>query len=393
MKVLFVHNYYKKSGGEDKVVEEEINLLQDHGVEVVKYFISNDEIDTEGLRNKISLGINTIWSRNQYFKIKEILINEKPDVAHFHNTFPLLSPSVYYACKELGVPVVQTLHNYRLACPGALFLRDGNICEECISGSLFNSIKHGCYRNSRIQTIPLTAMLATHRFLDTWNKRVDKYIVLTDFAKDKFSQIGLDSSKIVVKPNFIRQLSWNFTLENNYDRIVFVGRISKEKGLQLLLEAWSNIETNVKLEIIGDGPLKEELEGKFGYLHNVKFLGRLNSNEVLEHMHKAKFLVVPSLWYEGFPMTIVESYSVNTPVISSNIGSLKEVVIDEVTGFHFENNNIRDLERVLKKALLYSKHSELQNNVKMQFEENYTSTKNYNMLIKIYEEVIRRGKK
>ncbi|NCT37351.1 WecB/TagA/CpsF family glycosyltransferase [Bacillus sp. EB93] len=394
IKVLFVHNYYQMSGGEDKVVEEEISLLQQNGIEVSKYFISNYEIKLDGLINKVKLGLNTIWAKNQYKKLKDTLIREKPDVVHFHNTFPLFSPSVYYACKDLGIPVVQTLHNYRLACPGAMLLRNGEVCEKCITGSLINSIKHGCYRNSRIQTIPLSTMLATHRLLDTWNKKVDKYIALTHFAKGKFAENDLDVDKITVKPNFIQQTAKMSTKENKENRIVFVGRLSKEKGLHLLLKAWSNVnaELNAKLDIIGDGPLKEELEAKYGHLNNIEFHGKMNSNDVLGYMSKSKYVVVPSIWYEGFPMTIVEAYSVNTPVIASNIGSLKEVVIDEVTGFHFENNNVNDLEKVLKKAVTFSKYSEMQGNVKRQFEANYTATANFKMLYDIYEEVIGRRK-
>lgn len=376
------------SGGEDKVVDEEIQLLQQNGVQVVKYFISNDEIKIDGLVSKVKLGLNTIWSKTQYNKLKNIIISEKPDVVHFHNTFPLLSPSVYYACSNLGVPVVQTLHNYRLVCPGAMLLRDSKICEKCIDSSLVNSIKYGCYRNSRVQTMPLSAMLYTHRFLDTWNKRVDKYIALTDFAKGKFEQVGFDAKKITVKPNFIQQNS-NSILEKD-DSVVFVGRISKEKGLHLLLEAWSKMgtELNIKLKVIGDGPHRKTLEDKYSHLKNINFLGKLNSTDVLTYMSRAKYIIVPSVWYEGFPMTIVEAYSVNTPVISSNIGSLKEVVIDEVTGFHFENNNVNDLGTVLKKALTYPRYKELQENVKRQFFENYTATKNFKLLMDIYQEVI-----
>ncbi|AYA78080.1 glycosyl transferase [Bacillus sp. Y1] len=394
MKVLLAHNFYQMSGGEDTVVKEEINLLKKNGIKVVEYYISNNDIKIDQFMEKVKLGINTIWSHNQYKKMKDIIGREKPDVVHFHNTFPLLSPSVYYACKNMGIPVVQTLHNYRLACPGGMLLREDMVCENCIKGSLLNSIKYGCYRHSRVQTVPLSTMLYTHRVLGTWNNKVDKYIALTHFAKAKFTETGLDSGKIVVKPNFIQKTSKEIALKGKENRIVFVGRISKEKGLHLLLKAWKNVhlESNATLDIIGEGPLREELETMYGHQDSVKFHGRLDTKDVLGYMSKAKYVVVPSLWYEGFPMTIIESYSVNTPVISSNIGSLKEVVINDVTGFHFENNNISDLEKVLKKALSFSNYNELQKNVQREFSANYTENANLKTLIDIYSEVIGREK-
>ncbi|MGK0701216.1 glycosyltransferase family 4 protein [Priestia flexa] len=392
MKILVIHNYYQISGGEDRVLEEEVKLLTSNGVEVVKYFISNKEVNLKGPVNKIKLGINTVWSKQKYKEIKSLIKKVNPDLVHLHNTFPLLSPSVYYACKFMGKPVVQTLHNYRLGCPGAMLLRNNEICEKCISGSLLNSVKYGCYRNSRVQTIPLSTMLYTHRFLNTWNNKVDKYIALTNFAKEKFIEIGLNKDKITVKPNFMEQHTEGRLKKD--DEITFVGRISKEKGLHLLLAAWSKVgsEVNTKLNVIGDGPLRKELEGKYQHLSNVNFLGKLDSTAVLSYMSKSKYIIVPSIWYEGFPMTIIESYSVNTPVISSNIGSLKEVVINEITGFHFENNNINSLENTLKKALKYSDYDKLQRNIKEQYEKKYTPNANFKMLINIYEEVVRSRK-
>lgn len=387
-----VHNFYKVSGGEDKVVQEEINLLKKHGVEVISYFINNNEININSLFDKFKVGINTIWSVEQQKKLKELMLKEDPDLVHFHNTFPMVSPAVYHTCQKLNKPVIQTLHNYRLGCPGAMLLRNNEVCEKCISGSLLNSVKYGCYRNSRVQTVPLSTMLYTHRFLNTWNNKVDKYIALTNFAKEKFIQIGLNEDKITVKPNFIEK-HIEGELEKE-DQITFVGRISKEKGLHLLLAAWSKVGSkfNTKLNVIGDGPLRKELEDKYEHLSNVNFLGKLDSKDVLSYMSKSKYIIVPSIWYEGFPMTIIESYSVNTPVISSNIGSLKEVVINEITGFHFENNNINSLENTLKKALHYSDYDKLQRNINEQYEKKYTPSANFKMLINIYEEVVRSKK-
>jgi glycosyltransferase involved in cell wall biosynthesis len=393
IKVLFVHNYYQEAGGEDRVVEQEIQLLKQNGIKVASYFTDNKNIKIDGIYNKVRLGLNTIWSFKEYRNIKKKITIERPDVVHFHNTFPLLSPSVYYAAKDLGIPVVQTLHNYRLACPNALFLRNGLICEKCVSGSLFYSIKYACYRNSRLQTIPLSAMLLTHRALKTWNKKVDKYIALTKFAKDKFVENGINANKITVKPNYIdKKFKSKISKNHKNNNILFVGRISKEKGLDILLEAWVQVKNkkNGLLEIIGDGPLKQEFEQKYKEYSDIKFYGKLDNEIVLNYISNAKYIVVPSICFEGFPMTIVEAYSVGTPVISSNIGSLKEIVNNEVTGFHFKNNNVSSLVSVLSKALLFSNYSTLVENVKNQFEMSYTSDYNFRKLIEIYEEVIRK---
>ncbi|MEK4012834.1 glycosyltransferase [Peribacillus sp. FSL M8-0224] len=386
---MVVHNQYKIAGGEDKVVEEEIKLLKSQGVNVSTFFVSNDDISMEGLSNKIKFGINTVWSKEHYHILKKKLKEEKPDIVHFHNTFPRISPAAYYACQELNIPVVQTLHNYRLACPSALLMREDTVCEKCLNGSLLNSIKYGCYRESRVQTIPLTTMLYTHRILNTWNKKVDKIIALTGFAKCKIVETGIDEDRIVVKPNFIEKNNQFFCSKKDY--VVFVGRLSKEKGVHLLLEAWKkNInKVNTELLIIGDGPENEQLVKEYGMVQSVKFLGRLNSAAVLELVSKAKYLVVPSLWYEGFPMTIIEAFSVQTPVIGSNIGSLQEIILDGVTGFHFENNNIDDLSNVLIKALNYPGYNNLVKNVCDNFEEKYTAEKNYKMLMQIYNEVLK----
>lgn len=389
IKILIVHNFYKQSGGEDKVVNEEMKLLSNHGINVSTYFVNNDDIKIKGISNKISLGINTVWSKEQLQLLKTTLKVEKPDIVHFHNTFPLISPSAYYACKQLNIPVVQTIHNYRLACPGALLMRQNEICEKCVSGSLLNSVKYGCYRDSKLQTLPLTTMLYTHRILNTWNRKVDKFIALTEFSKEKIAQTGIEKGKIVVKPNFIdKKLDFNVEKENY---IVFVGRLSREKGTHVLLEAWKKMDGNMntRLLIIGDGPEQQNLLKQYEQLKNVEFLGKLDNYKILDIVSRAKYLIIPSLWYEGFPMTIVEAYSVSTPVISSNIGSLKEIVKNEFTGFHFENNNIDDLGKVLLKALKYPRYNQLVNNVDKLFEEKYTSEKNYLLLMSIYNQVLK----
>ncbi|PFR30915.1 glycosyl transferase [Bacillus cereus] len=365
-----------------------MDLLKSRSIEVNLYSVHNDSIKERGLIGKARLGMETIWSYSEFTRLKQYLLKNKPDVVHIHNFFPILSPAVYYACSKLKIPVVQTLHNYRLLCPSAMFMRENKICESCLKGSLFNSIKHGCYRDSKIQTIPIASMITFNRIIGTWNNKVNRYIALTNFAKDKFVEGGIPEDKLVVKPNFLEQKAVEVDINEKY--LLFVGRISKEKGVHNLLRSWKQLrnKNNTKLIIIGDGPEKSNLEKEY-ISGDIKFLGNQETKTVLAYMKSAKYLVVPSIWYEGFPMTIVESFSVGTPVICSNIGSLQEVVEDGITGFHFNNKDSRHLTTILEKALNYDQYELMKTNVFSKFEKNYTPEVNYNQLINIYRDVIK----
>ncbi|HZG84930.1 glycosyltransferase [Paenibacillus sp.] len=394
MKVLLVHNYYQQPGGEDKVVAQELEMLRTNGVVANLYSVHNNKIKNESSFKKVLTGIETIWSPSEYSNIKKVIMDLKPDVVHVHNFFPLISPSIYYLCKQMGIPVVQTLHNYRLLCPGATFLREGKVCEECLQGSVFNSIKYGCYRKSRTQTISVASMIQFNKMLGTWSQKVNKYIALTEFAKNKFVEGGLPGHLISVKPNFIKPV--NSDLLNPYPGttyLLYVGRISAEKGVENLLKAWKlfDLRGSLQLVIVGEGPDKEYLEKKYAS-DNVIFAGSQGRDSVLQHMAHAKYLIVPSVWYEGFPMTIVESYSVGTPVICSKIGSLAEIVKEEKTGFQFIHDDLQSLIGTLKKALSYEKYEELRVNVSKVFNTRYTEKVNFEAIMNIYHEALQENR-
>lgn len=369
--------------------KNETEMLEQNNQEVLTYTVSNEEIKSS-IKGKVKVGVNSIWSYSEYKDFLILLKTKQPDIVHVHNFFPLISPSIYYACSKLNIPIVQTLHNYRLICPAATFLRDNEICEKCLDGSLINSVKHGCYRNSVLQTVPVAAMIGINNLLNTWNSKVDKYIALTDFAKMKFVQSGIPESKIAVKPNFVKT-----ALEDNKkiireNYVLFVGRISGEKGIDMLLEAWSQYQnpSNTKLLIIGDGPEKLRLENQYKYNEKIIFKGKLPSSETMDYMKRAKYLVVPSICYEGFPMTIIEAFSEGIPVIASDIGSMKEIIKPGKTGFHFSKGSIESLISVLDMALSYEKYASLAVNARLDYVENYTDVANYEQLMKIYESVI-----
>ncbi|MMZ46452.1 Alpha-D-kanosaminyltransferase [compost metagenome] len=388
-KVLIIHNFYQQSGGEDKVVEQESAMLRSRGIETEHYYVHNDSIQSRGLANMAKLAVEAVWSLPEFKRIKKLLLQVKPDVVHVHNFFPVISPSVYHACERLGIPVVQTLHNYRLICPAATFMRGNKVCEKCLHGTLLHSIRHGCYRGSQLQTIPVAAMIKLNDLIGTWQHKVSRYIALTEFARDKFAESGIPLDRIAVKPNFIHHKKVKTQYDPNDRYLLFVGRISAEKGVRNLLQAWSQLEDRdgLSLVIIGDGPEKAELAAAYPQ-EDVRFLGKQDGDTVLDCMSRAMYVMVPSIWYEGFPMTIVESFSVGTPVLCSRLGALEEVVEDGVTGFHFQHDDLENIKTVIRCAVAYENYAAMRQKVSENYAARYTEEVNVKQLMAIYSEAM-----
>jgi len=338
-KILVVHNRYTQHGGEDEAVAAEIAMLRSRGHEVVELFEDNRRAHNLG---RLHVAATTIWSREWHRSLTDVLRRFRPDIAHFHNTFLLISPSAYYACRDAGVPVVQTLHNYRLLCPKAIMLRDGEACHLCVGRAIpWPGVWHACYRGSRAETAVVASMLTIHRMLGTWQDRVHAYIALTDFARRTFVEGGLPADKLFVKPNFIDPDPGLGDARGEY--VLFVGRLAEDKGLTLLLRAWALCRPSVALKIIGDGPLRGSLAETLRQLPGVELLGWKPKGEVINQMKGAAFLVLPSLAYEGFPMVIAEAYATGLPVIASGHGSLAEIIIDGQTGLLSRPGDALDL--------------------------------------------------
>lgn len=383
MRVLLLHNRYQIPGGEDVVAQSEKTLLEDNGHSVAWLEVSNDDIT--GIWSQVKTAANTIYSYSSKQRVSEIIASFKPDIVHVHNFFPLLSPAVYDACDEAGVPVVQTLHNYRLLCANAEFFRDGRVCEDCLGKVIpWPGVLHSCYRGNRAATAAVSAMLTLHRARGTWRDRVNLYITLNEFARQKFITGGLPASKIVVKPNFLHPDSGLGTGAGGY--ALFVGRLSQEKGLDTLIAAWKHNGGNIFLKIIGDGPDTLQVAEAAREVPGVELLGRRSQNEVLALMKEALVLIVPSLWYEGFPMTIVEAYSVGLPVIASHIGSLSSLIVPYCTGLHFRPGDAEDLAAKVEWALSHpSELTQMRREARAEFEAKYTAETNYQQLIEIYQ--------
>jgi glycosyltransferase involved in cell wall biosynthesis len=390
MKVLVLHNRYTGPGGEDMAVESEEHLLATHGHTVLPYNRDNAEIERFTLVQKAFLPGTTVWSNQSFAEVRHVALDHRPDVAHFHNTFLLISPAAYSACRSAGIPVVQTLHNYRLLCPAAAFFRDGKPCESCMGKTIpWPGVRYACYRGSRTATGTVAAMVAIHRFLGTWTETVDLYIALSDFARDKFIAGGFPAAKIVVKPNFVRPDPGADRDVSDY--VLFVGRLAQEKGKRTLLAAWNQVGNKIPLLVAGDGPLRPELEAlvrRLG-LVGVRFLGHLDRQAIYAAMKRARFLVVPSESYENFPMTVVEAYACGTPTIAAGIGALKEIVADQRTGIHFVPGNAEDLASKTEWAWTHPREmEEIGEAGRAEFVAKYTAERNYQLLMNIYKRAI-----
>jgi glycosyltransferase involved in cell wall biosynthesis len=389
MKVLVIHNRYQQPGGEDVVAVHESRLLESQGHTVVSYDRSNHELKNLSMSKRILLLKDIVYSGDSKREIEIILDREKPDVVHVHNTFMMISPSVYEACGEAGVPVLQTLHNYRLVCPGWTLSRDGKICEDCVENGLWNSIWHACYRDSRMMTAAIAGMLQFHRLSGTWENSIDGYIALSEFARSKFIDGGLPRNKIHVKPNFVE--SDPGAKKEVGEFALFVGRLSPEKGIHTLIKAWAKIKNHIPLVIVGDGPLRDSLEIEVASQQNssVTFRGWLPRAEVLAAMKRAAFVVTPSVWYEGFPMTIAEAFACGTPVICSRLGSMQEIVDDHRTGLHFNSGDAEDLSFKVSWVLDHpAELTEMGKAARKEYENRYTAEKNYDLLMDIYRQTI-----
>jgi glycosyltransferase involved in cell wall biosynthesis len=382
MRVLLAHNYYQQPGGEDRVFASEGALLERHGHEVVRYTAHNDRVDDY---SRLRLAAKTVWNHDAYREFKALVAQARPDVCHFHNTFPLMSPAVLYAARERDVPVVLTLHNFRLLCPAATLLRDGAVCESCVSKSLpWPGVLHGCYRHSRAASATTALMLVTYRALGAWSRVVDRYIALTEAGRQRFVQGGLPEEKIVVKPNFVEPDPGLSATREDY--VLFAGRLAPEKGVDTLLAAWRQLGAPVRLRIAGDGPLAGRVREAAERDPRIEWLRLLPPDRVVDEMRRALLLVTPSIWYEGgLPLTVIEAYATGLPVVASRIGALAELIDHGVTGLHFPPGDAMSLAAAIRSCL--HNRDEVANmgrQARRKYESHYTAEMNYRQLMRIY---------
>ncbi len=390
MKVLLVHNGYQQPGGEDVVFDQEHQMLKNAGHDTVLYRRSNWDVNEyRGLR-KIVLAKRTVWASDTKREFLQLLQSEKPEVVHVHNTFVMISPSIYSACREAGVPVVQTLHNYRLLCPSATLFRDGKICEDCVTGSLLRGVQHACYHDSRSATAVVALMLATHRLRGTWQNEIACFVALTEFSRQKLIEGGLPAEKIMVKPNFVHPDPAARTGDGDY--ALFVGRLSPEKRVSTVLAAWKQLQFPVPLLVLGGGPEQTQLQAQAVHdgLTHIRFLGQVPREQTIAAINNARFLVFSSEWYENFPVTIAEAFACATPVLASRMGAMQEIVSDGRTGLHFSAGDSEDLARKVEWAWTHRDEMRAMGvGARTEYETKYTAEKNYPLLMEIYRKAIR----
>jgi glycosyltransferase involved in cell wall biosynthesis len=381
MRILRVHNYYQQPGGEDQSFAAEIALLEQHGHEVIRFTVHNDAINSMG---RLEVAGKTLWNREMYKQIAALIAREKPEIAHFENTFPLISPAAYYATQRAGLPVVQSLRNYRLFCADAYFYRQGRVCEECLGKMIpWPALHYRCYRDSFLATGVVTSMQVLHRSLHTWARQVDRFIALTEFGRRKFVEGGIAPEKIVVKPNFlVRDPGLG---EGSGDYALFVGRLSAEKGIVELLKSWEALGSRLLLKLVGSGPLAPMVAEAASAMVGVEWLGQQPPEEVAVLMGAARLLIFPSLWYEGFPRVIVEAFARGLPVVASNLGSMASLIEHRRTGLHFHPGDTDDLAAQVTWALDRPQELErMRREARTVFEAAYTADRNYHLLMQIY---------
>lgn len=394
MKVLVIHNFHRKgsSSGDDQVFKSETALLEENGVEVIKYTVSNDEYDNTNITRKLQFINGMLWSKKNYNEIQKIIDKEHPDIVHVHTFFPLLSPSILYASKERGVPVIATLHDTRFICPCATSLRDGKICNDCGDGKYLRMIKYKCFKNSRLQSFLVAGIFSYHKRKRSFYDQIDKYICLNDTQISLLKNIGFDSNKIIKKYNFVKEedlvLSSNLSVNLPKRYVVFYGRIGEEKGIKVLMNIWNNI-SEIPIVIMGSGPLDGELKKWAKNKPNVYFLGYTKHEQCLSIVSGCEFIIFPSICNEGCSMTIIESQALRKGVIATDLGFMHEAIRDEYNGFLIPNGEI---EKFIKQIQLLwnepEKCLEIGQNAFEDYQKKYSSQTNFQQIFEIYQKCI-----
>ena len=393
MRVLLVHNFYgsENPSGENVAFVAEREMLERHGIEVVLFERRSDTIRSRGAAGLIVGGLSTPYNFQAASSVRELARKVKPDVVHVHNTFPLISPSIFWSVRDLPCAVVLTLHNYRLFCAAGMPMRDRQVCTQCLDKrSVLPALRYGCYRGSRLATIPLAASIALHRQLGTWDKYVDRFIALTEYQRALMVHAGLAAELVSVKPQFYPGSPKVTQWDQREDTVVFVGRLSAEKGVRDLVAAWKILGPDApRLDIIGDGPERKFLEDQItgDGLDRVRLLGQLSFEEAQGRIGRSRMMVVPSTWFEGFPMVIREAFAFGVPVAASRLGSLAELVNEGSNGYLFEANNPGQIAAIVRAGWSDQQSLErLAEGARRSFIDSYTEDANIIALKAIYAE-------
>jgi glycosyltransferase involved in cell wall biosynthesis len=384
MKILILHNQYLIGGGEDVSTMAEVEMLRRHGHTVDLLLLNNNTIVNSP---KWRVALSAIWSASSYRAVLRKVRSEQYDIVHVQNFFPLLSPSIFFAAKKGGSKVILSLRNYRLLCPNALLFTHDAICKRCIGKTIpLPGVTHKCYRNSFAASIVVTTMLSLHNFLRTWEKKIDGFICISEFVKTQMIEAGMPAKKLYRKYNFIvEDPGYN---EHPADNFIYVGRLSQEKGIALLLKAFSTPDLAGRaLTIIGDGPLRSLVEATAAQHPNIRYLGTQDLGTVARHMGQAFYLVFPSRWHEPFGRTIAEALACGTPVIAADAGAASELITNDYNGLLFVRDNLASLIARIKQACEDECYGQKRRNARQSYLQRFTMETNYAELLDIYQAV------
>lgn len=393
MKILAIHNFHRKgsASGDDQVFKSETALLEEHGHNIVKYTVSNDEFDNVGIIGKVICTFSMLWSFKNYKAVKSLIQNEKPDIVHVHTFFPLLSPSILYAAKRCAVPVVATLHDTRFVCPCATSLRGTELCNKCGDGNYFRMCKYGCFKGSKLQSFLVAFIFTYHRERKSFYKQIDRYICLNENQICLLKDIGFDAAKIVKKYNFVPDAEANLTAERVTELperyAVFYGRIGEEKGIRMLMKIWDRI-TDIPLVVMGTGPLEEEFKAWAEQKDNVHFLGYTQHDKCLRIVKGGEFVIFPSIWYEGCSMVEIEAESLGRALIATDLGFSMEAIEDGINGYKVPLGSVECFESRIRGMWNNAElAAQMGKNARADYEAKYLPEDNYRQLMKIYGEL------
>lgn len=396
MKILVIHNFHRKGSvsGDDQVYNSETALLENHGNQVFRYSVSNDEFDTAGIIGKVVASLGMLWSFKYYREVQRIIEQVKPDIVHIHTFFPLLSPSILYAVKRKDIPVVATLHDTRFVCPCSTSLRGTQVCNECGDGKYFRMCKYGCFKNSRLQSFVVAGIFTYHRMRKSFYKQIDQYICLNENQIRLLTDIGFDKGKIAKKYNFVPDAEKNLKsdrVDGLPDRyVVFYGRIGEEKGIRILMKVWDGL-LNIPLVVMGGGPLEEEFRQWTEKHKNVYYLGYTQHDKCLSIVKGGEFVVFPSIWYEGCSMVEIETESLGKGLIATDIGFSTEAIENGVNGYKVKLGDVEGFRKCITE--LWNKPeliSKIGKNAKSDYERKYRQEDNYEQLMDIYKKTMKR---
>ncbi|HVV14396.1 glycosyltransferase [Amycolatopsis sp.] len=383
MKVLVVHNRYRSEqpSGENNVVDQEVELLAGAGHDVRLFERRSDDIASMSLLERATVPLRVPWNPASRVALAEVLRADRPDVVHIHNTFPLLSPSVLAACTDARVPAVATLHNYGMVCPPGTLYRDGHLCGECVGKKPVPAVQHGCYRGSRVATLPMAVNVAVNR--RRWWSGISRFLCISDAQRQVLIGGGMPAERMLVKHNFVAEPAVRRTLPGEY--VLYLGRLTEEKGVRLLMNAWERLDLGMPLVLAGTGPMQDEVSRWAAARSDVRYVGLADKARCQELIARAATVVVPSTWLEAFGLVVVEAMAAEVPAVAAAHGAFPELIEDGVSGVLHQPGDVASLAEALRQVIAPARNREMGEAARLRYEKGFTPSVGLDRLVAAYE--------